>query len=114
MNLNQETLPALLCAIPVFNIYILIATLTTIPDPINYPLSIGALYILAQQLIVSLLGIRVFYAITKQPFRLKCRKTRVLLFLYGVFPLPILVVWFMGNIFPKMCYRRDSSCPRCP
>lgn len=101
LPVQSEYITAFLCGLLAFNI-LLIATLTTIPAILDSPL-LGPLYALCLQLVVAVFAIRLFYQATNQTFRLRNKKTIVLVLVYGVFPLPIMVVKVAGGLLPMMC-----------
>lgn len=105
LPVQSEYITAFLCGLLTFNISLLIVTLTTIPAILDNPF-LGPLYALCLQLVVASFAVRLFYQATNQTFRLKDKKTIVLVLVYGVFPLPIMVVKVAGGLLPVMCGRR--------
>lgn len=105
LPVQSDYITTFLCGLLAFNILLLIATLTTIPAILDSPL-LGPLYALCLQIVVAVFAVRLFYQVTNQTFRLRNKKTIVLVLVYGVFPLPIMVVKVAGGLLPMMCGRR--------
>ncbi|GFF90553.1 hypothetical protein IFM47457_08527 [Aspergillus lentulus] len=73
------SLIATLCGLLTLNIYTLLPFFISIPPSLDLRLS--TLYVLALQGLISLAVIRLFYIATRCPFRLRCRKTLILMLL---------------------------------
>lgn len=97
-----EAITYLFSGVVVSNIYLIIMHLTPIPQIVRC-LPFGQTYVLALQAMVAALIVRMQCVILNQPFQLRLRKIKVLLFLYAVFPMPILVVWVDTNVLPRAC-----------
>ncbi|BCR94385.1 uncharacterized protein AKAW2_11431A [Aspergillus luchuensis] len=97
-----ETITYLFSGVVVSNIYLIIMHLTPIPRIIRC-LPFGQAYVLALQAMVAACIVRMQCIILNQPFQLRSRKIKVLLFLYAIFPMPILVVWVDTNVLPRAC-----------
>lgn len=102
LPIQSEYITAFLCGLLVFNILLLIATFATIPAILDSPL-LGPLYALCLQLVVAIFAVRLFYQATNQMFELRNKKTIVLILVYGVFPLPIMVIKVTGGLLSMVC-----------
>lgn len=89
---SAETIAALFGAIIALNVHLLIATLTSIPALLDR-LSLGPLYVFCLQLLVAVCLVRLLCILLDRSFNIYSIKVQGLIFLYAVFPIPILVVW---------------------
>ena len=90
------------------NIHVLIAKSTSIPKALDNPF-LTPLYLLSLQLLVAFFfffffAAWLFYRVTNQTFQFQRTKTILLMLVYGVFPLPIMVVWICNRLTQMMCY----------
>ena len=85
------------------NIHVLIAKSTSIPKALDNPF-LTPLYLLSLQLLVAYFAAWLFYRVTNQTFQFQRTKTILLMLVYGVFPLPIMVVWICNRLTQMMCY----------
>ena len=86
-----EAITAMFGGVVALNIHLLISNLTSVPRTL-YCLSLGPTYVLALQVIVAVSIVRMQCIILNQPFQLRSRKIKALLFLYAIFPMPYLVI----------------------
>ena len=91
------------------NIHVLIAKSTSIPKALDNPF-LAPLYLLSLQLLVAFFffffffAAWLFYRVTNQTFQFQRTKTILLMLVYGVFPLPIMVVWICNRLTQMMCH----------
>ncbi|KAF4155898.1 hypothetical protein CNMCM8927_001623 [Aspergillus lentulus] len=98
---TSDSLIAALCGLLTLNIYSLLPLFISIPPSLD--LRVSTLYVLALQGLISLAVIRLFYIATRRPFRLRCRKTLILMLLYAVFPVPRVAIWVLDTVVPGVC-----------
>jgi hypothetical protein len=79
MSLRAEGIPGFLCYVLVINTHTLIATLTTIPKPLDGFLA--PYYLLILQQVVTIIAVQLFYRVTNQTFRFRSKKMAVLIFM---------------------------------
>lgn len=103
MGLQIEIIAALLNGLLALNIHVLIANLTSIPRVLDN-FFLAPLYLLLLQLLVAIFAVWLFYHVTNQKFQFQRTKTILLMLAYGVFPLPIMVVWVCNRLTQMMCY----------
>ena len=103
MGLQIELIVALLNGLLALNIYVFIANFTSIPKALDNPF-LAPLYLLSLQLLVALFAAWLFYQVTNETFQFQRTKTILLMLVYGVFPLPIMVVWVCNRLTQRMCY----------
>jgi membrane-bound metal-dependent hydrolase YbcI (DUF457 family) len=101
---TSNSLVAALCGLLTLNIYTLLPLFISIPPFLD--LRLATLYVLALQGLISLVVVRLFYIATRRPFRLRCRRTLVLMLLYAVFPVPRLAIWVLDSVVPGICVRK--------
>lgn len=101
---TSDSLIAALCGLLTLNIYTLLPLFISIPPSLD--LRVSTLYVLALQGLISLAVIRLFYIATRRPFRLRCRKTLILMLLYAVFPVPRVAIWVLDTVAPGVCVRK--------
>ena len=102
MGLQIELIAVLLNGLLALNINVLIANIISIPRVLDN-FFLGPLYVLSLQLLVAVFAVWLFYQVTNQTFQFKRTKTILLVLAYGVFPLPIMVVWVRNNLTQTMC-----------
>ena len=102
MGLQIELIVALLNGLLALNIHVLIAKSTSIPKALDNPF-LAPLYLLSLQLLVAYFAAWLFYRVTDQTFQFQRTKTILLMLVYGVFPLPIMVVWVCNRLTQTMC-----------
>ncbi|KAF4241827.1 hypothetical protein CNMCM8980_002351 [Aspergillus fumigatiaffinis] len=108
---TSNSLIAALCGLLTLNIYTLLPLFISIPPSLD--LRLATLYVLALQGLISLAVVRLFYIATRRAFRLRCRRTLVLMLLYAVFPVPRLAIWVLDSVVPGICVRKGfSSLPK--
>ena len=103
VGLQIELIVALLNGLLALNIHVLIAKSTSIPKALDNPF-LAPLYLLSLQLLVALFAAWLFYQVTNETFQFQRTKTILLMLVYGVFPLPVMVVWICYRLTQMMCY----------
>ena len=102
MGLQIGFIVALLNGLLALNIHVLIANFTSIPKVLDNPF-LAPLYLLSLQLLVAVFAVWLFCQVTNQTFQFQRTKTILLMLAYGVFPLPIMVVWVCNRLTQMMC-----------
>ncbi|RDH23745.1 hypothetical protein M747DRAFT_360038 [Aspergillus niger ATCC 13496] len=95
-----EAITAMFGGVVALNIHLLISNLISVPRTL-YCLSLGPTYVLALQVMVAVSIARMQCIILNQPFQLRSRKIKALLFLYAIFPMPYLVILVNIKVLPK-------------
>ncbi|OJJ65315.1 hypothetical protein ASPSYDRAFT_140826 [Aspergillus sydowii CBS 593.65] len=102
MITQPEAISALLGAIVALNIHILISNLTSVPETVDR-LFLGPIYVFSLQVLVAFFLARALCVILNRPFRIQSRNVKALVFLYAVFPVPVMVSWVNKKLLPMVC-----------